>query len=72
MAGYKDWRQDMEYDNYLEMKKETFIREDASFEKFTPGRKSVKQRITFVACTNASGTHNIKSLIIEKQKIIII
>lgn len=58
MASYKDWRQAMEYDCCLEMNKETFAREDASFEKFAPGRNSEKQQITFVACMNASGTQH--------------
>ncbi|CAH1989703.1 unnamed protein product [Acanthoscelides obtectus] len=34
----------------------------ASFEKSAPGRKPENQRITFLACTNANGSHKIKPL----------
>lgn len=40
----------------------------ASFEKSAPGRKPEKQRITFLACTNANGSHKIKPLVIGKAK----
>ncbi|XP_050306325.1 jerky protein homolog-like [Anthonomus grandis grandis] len=37
-------------------------------EKTAPGRKTEKQRVTFLACTNAAGTHKVKPLIIGKAK----
>ncbi|XP_055919296.1 jerky protein homolog-like [Eupeodes corollae] len=37
-------------------------------EKTVPGRKAEKQRITFMACTNASGRHKVKPLVIGKAK----
>lgn len=37
-------------------------------EKTAPGTKMMKQRITFLACTNASGTHKIKPLVVGKAK----
>ncbi|XP_066260464.1 jerky protein homolog-like [Euwallacea similis] len=40
----------------------------ATFEKSAPGRKPEKQRITFLACTNANGSHKIKPMIIGKAK----
>jgi hypothetical protein len=39
-----------------------------SSEKSAPGRKADKARITFLACTNATGEHKIKPLIIGKAK----
>jgi hypothetical protein len=43
----------------------TFV---SSSEKTAPGRKVEKARITFLACTNASGRHKIKPLIIGTAK----
>ncbi|XP_066152268.1 jerky protein homolog-like [Euwallacea fornicatus] len=40
----------------------------ASFEKSAVGRKPENQRITFLACTNANGSHKIKPMIIGKAK----
>lgn len=40
----------------------------ASEEKTAPGRKTEKQRVTFLACTNAAGTHKVKPLVIGKAK----
>lgn len=37
-------------------------------EKQAPGRKSEKERITFLACANASGNHKIKMFVIGKAK----
>lgn len=37
-------------------------------EKSAPGRKTDKSRVTFLACTNASGTHKIPPLVIGKSK----
>lgn len=37
-------------------------------EKTAPGRKLEKQRLTFLACTNASGNHKVKPLVIGKAK----
>ncbi|XP_055371533.1 jerky protein homolog-like [Condylostylus longicornis] len=37
-------------------------------EKNAPGRKVCKQRLTFLACTNASGDHKIRPLVIGKSK----
>lgn len=37
-------------------------------EKTAPGMKTAKQRVTFLACTNASGTHKLKPLVIGKAK----
>ncbi|XP_055910863.1 jerky protein homolog-like [Eupeodes corollae] len=37
-------------------------------EKTSPGRKVEKARITFLACTNATGLHKIKPMIIGKSK----
>ncbi|XP_017491045.1 PREDICTED: jerky protein homolog-like, partial [Rhagoletis zephyria] len=37
-------------------------------EKTAPGRKSEKARITFLACTNATGQHKVKPLIIGRAK----
>lgn len=37
-------------------------------EKTAPGRKVSKERITFLACTNSSGTHKVKLFIIGKAK----
>lgn len=37
-------------------------------EKTAPGLKMAKQRITFLGCTNAAGSHNLKPLIIGKSK----
>lgn len=37
-------------------------------EKNAPGRKSEKQRITFLCCTNASGNHKINLLVLGKAK----
>lgn len=43
----------------------TFV---SSQEKTAPGRKTEKQRITFMACTNASGEHKLRLLVIGKAK----
>lgn len=40
----------------------------ASTERTAPGRKVEKQRITFLACTNATGSHKVKPLVIGKAK----
>lgn len=40
----------------------------SSLEKTAPGRKTEKQRLTFLACTNASGNHKGKLLVIGKAK----
>lgn len=37
-------------------------------EKTAPGRKTEKQRVTFLACTNAAGDHKVKPLVIGKAK----
>lgn len=37
-------------------------------EKTAPGRKLAKDRVTFLACTNASGTHKVTPLVIGKSK----
>lgn len=37
-------------------------------QKQAPGRKSEKQRITFLSCANASGKHKLKMLVIGKAK----
>lgn len=37
-------------------------------ERSAPGRKTSKQRITFLACTNATGSHKLKPLVIGKAK----
>lgn len=37
-------------------------------EKSAPGRKAEKARLTFLACTNASGDHKVKPLVIGKAK----
>ncbi|XP_053949240.1 jerky protein homolog-like, partial [Anastrepha ludens] len=39
-----------------------------SLEKRTPGVKSEKQRITFLCCLNATGSHKLKLLVIGKAK----
>lgn len=40
----------------------------ANTEKNAPGRKVAKQRITFLLCTNATGNHKLKPLVIGKSK----
>uniref|UniRef100_A0A0K8V8A3 Jerky-like n=2 Tax=Bactrocera latifrons TaxID=174628 RepID=A0A0K8V8A3_BACLA len=40
----------------------------SSQEKNTPGRKREKQRVTFLACTNAIGMHKVKLFVIGKAK----
>lgn len=37
-------------------------------EKCAPGRKTIKDRITFMACSNSSGTHKLDLLVIGKSK----
>lgn len=37
-------------------------------EKSAPGMKIAKQRVTFLACTNASGNHKLKPLLIGKAR----
>ncbi|XP_037811958.1 jerky protein homolog-like, partial [Lucilia sericata] len=39
-----------------------------SLEKSAPGAKMEKQKITFLCCANASGSHKIKLLVIGKSK----
>ena len=39
-----------------------------SKEKSTPGHKSSKEHITVMCCGNASGTHKMNLLVIEKAK----
>lgn len=43
----------------------TMVRFD---EKTAPGRKVSKERVTFLACTNADGSHKLKLLVIGKSK----
>lgn len=43
----------------------TFV---SATEKTAPGRKLSKERLTFLACTNATGDHKLKPLIIGKSK----
>ena len=43
----------------------TFV---AANEKNAPGRKTPKERVTFMACTNALGTHKLTPLVIGKAK----
>jgi hypothetical protein len=43
----------------------TFV---SSTEKTAPVRKIEKQRINFLACTNATGNHKAKPLVIRKAK----
>lgn len=40
----------------------------SSRESSAPGRKISKERVTFLACMNASGTHKLKLLVIGKSK----
>jgi len=40
----------------------------AQSEKTAPGRKAEKARITFLACTNATGHHKLKPLVIGRAK----
>lgn len=40
----------------------------SSEEKTAPGRKVAKERITFLACTNATGLHKLTPLVIGKAK----
>nr|XP_022906094.1 jerky protein homolog-like [Onthophagus taurus] len=37
-------------------------------ERTAPGRKTSKERVTFLACTNGDGTHKLKMLVIGKAK----
>jgi hypothetical protein len=39
-----------------------------STEKTAPGRKTSKERITFLTCCNADGSHRLKLLVIAKAK----
>ncbi|XP_066261193.1 jerky protein homolog-like [Euwallacea similis] len=43
----------------------TLVKSD---EKSAPGRKAEKARLTFLACTNATGAHKIRPLVIGKAK----
>jgi hypothetical protein len=45
-----------------------FLERAKSPEKTAPGRKTEKQRITFLACTNSIGNHKVKPLVIGKAK----
>lgn len=47
---------------------ETGLTYVSSLEKNAPGRKLDKQRITFLACTNATGLHKLKPLVIGRAK----
>ncbi|XP_050293700.1 jerky protein homolog-like [Anthonomus grandis grandis] len=40
----------------------------SSEEKTAPGRKTAKEKITFLACTNATGLHKLTPLVIGKAK----
>jgi len=40
----------------------------ATYEKKAPGRKVLKNRVTIMICSNASGTHKIPLLVIGKVK----
>jgi hypothetical protein len=40
----------------------------SSLEKTAAGRKAEKQRVTFLACTNASESHKVKLLVIGKAE----
>jgi hypothetical protein len=46
-------------------RKKTFIHRE---ESNAPGRKIAKDRITFMPCSNASGTHKFNLLVIGKAK----
>lgn len=37
-------------------------------EKTAPGRKTSKERVTFLACRNADGSHKVKMLVIGKSQ----
>lgn len=50
---------------YRLLPNKTFV---AATEKSAPGRKSAKERITFMLCANADGTHKVKVLVIGKSK----
>ena len=39
-----------------------------SDEKTVPGRKAEKARLTFLACTNATGEHKVRPLVLGKAK----
>ncbi|XP_053964272.1 jerky protein homolog-like, partial [Anastrepha ludens] len=41
---------------------------ESSLEKRTPGVKCEKQRMTFLCCSNANGSHKLKLLVIGKAK----
>jgi hypothetical protein len=43
----------------------TFV---SNAEKTAPGRKTAKERVTFLACTNATGLHKLTPLVIGKAK----
>lgn len=43
----------------------TFV---AASEKNAPGRKTAKERLTFMLCANADGSHKMKTLVIGKSK----
>lgn len=40
----------------------------AANEKNAPGRKTAKERLTFMLCANADGSHKLKTLVIGKSK----
>lgn len=44
-----------------------FYRPKPSEEKSAPGRKVSKERITFMPCSNASGSHKLKLLVLSKS-----
>lgn len=35
---------------------------------YTPGRTASKERVTFLACTNADSTHKLKTMVIGKAR----
>lgn len=37
-------------------------------EKFDPGKKIPKEQVTFMLCSNPSGTHKLPLLVMEKSK----
>lgn len=50
---------------YRLLPKRTFV---AANEKSAAGRKTAKERVSFMLCANAAGTHKLKALVIGKSK----
>lgn len=50
---------------YRLLPKKTFV---AANEKGAPGSKTAKERLTFMLCANADGSHKLKTLVIGKSK----